>query len=162
MKLLHKKLTLGFSFLILLPVIVLTLSACRKKQAPSAREETQKSATKSSTQSQAQPEITGDKIPLRILYVGLPETDRQKDFVSFLSKNFTEVKTTGLYTFMEEQTKDSDVIILDKDGIQWGNDGGGKPLRDLRVSAQYSRPTISLGIPGAFWTDRMRLKTGYM
>jgi hypothetical protein len=75
--------------------------------------------------------------------------------------NFKEVKTIDLYAFKEEQTNDSDVVILDKDGIQWGNDGG-RPLMDLQVSAQYSRPTLSLGIPGAFWTDRMRLKTGYM
>jgi hypothetical protein len=161
MKLLHNKTTSGYFSLILLLALVLSLPACKKKQSPPAQEETQKSLVKSNAKSQAQEEITGDKIPLRILYVGLPDTERQKDFVSFLSKNFIEVKTAGLYTFMEEQTKDSDVIILDKDGIQWGNEGG-KPLRDLRVSAQYSRPTISLGIPGAFWTDRMRLKTGYM
>ncbi|MHC4325229.1 MAG: hypothetical protein ACYSUX_13275, partial [Planctomycetota bacterium] len=76
-------------------------------------------------------------------------------------ENFQEVKTADLYAFKEEQTNDSDVIILDKDGIQWAGRGG-RPLSDLRVSNQYSRPTISLGIPGAFWTDRMRLKTGYM
>jgi len=93
--------------------------------------------------------------------VGLPHTERKEDFVSFLSGNFKEVKTVDLYAFKEEQTNNSDVVILDKDGIEWGSRGG-RPLRDLQVSAQYSRPTLSLGIPGAFWTDRMRLKTGYM
>lgn len=161
MKLLHKKTTLGYCSLILSLALVFTLSACKKKQSPSAQDKTQNDVVKSTTQSQAQQEFTDDKIPLRILYVGLPDTERQKDFVSFLSKNFLEVKTADLYAFKEEQTEGSDVIILDKDGIQWGNEGG-RPLRDLRVSAQYSRPTISLGIPGAFWTDRMRLKTGYM
>ena len=116
---------------------------------------------KSDMQSQALQDTTDEEIPLRILYVGMPDTERQKDFVTFLSQNFTEVKTADLYTFREEQTKDCDVAILDKDGIQWGSEGG-RPLMNFKVSKQYSRPTLSLGIPGAFWTDRMRLKTGYM
>jgi ABC-type uncharacterized transport system auxiliary subunit len=161
MGILKKSTTLSYFSLILLLALVFTLSACKKKQSPLARDETQNDLVKSVTQSQAQQKTTDDKIRLRILYVGLPDTERQKDFVSFLSGNFIEVKTADLYTFKEEQTKDSDVIILDKDGIQWGSRGG-NPLRDLEVSVQYSRPTLSLGIPGAFWTDRMRLKTGYM
>jgi predicted small lipoprotein YifL len=161
MGILKKSTTLSYFSLILLLALVFTLSACKKKQSPPARDETQNDLVKSVTQSQAQQKTTDDKIRLRILYVGLPDTERQKDFVSFLSGNFIEVKTADLYTFKEEQTKDSDVIILDKDGIQWGSRGG-NPLRDLEVSVQYSRPTLSLGIPGAFWTDRMRLKTGYM
>jgi len=157
-----KKATLLCCFtLILLLTFVFTLSACKKKQSPQAQDETQNGLVESETRSQTYYETTDDKISLRILYVGLPNTERQKDFVSFLSRNFTEVKTADLYTFREEQTNDSDVVILDKDGILWGSEGG-RPLRDLKVSNQYSRPTISLGIPGAFWTDRMRLKTGYM
>jgi len=161
MGILKKATTLSYFTLILLLALAFTLLSCRKKQSPQARDETQNDSVKSVRQSQPPQKTTGDKIPLRILYVGLPDTERQKDFVSFLSGNFTEVKTAGLDTFTEEQTKDSDVIILDKDGIQWGSRGG-NPLSDLKVSAQYSRPTLSLGIPGAFWTDRMRLKTGYM
>ena len=161
MGILKKSTTLSYFSLILLLALVFTLSACKKKQSLPARDEAQNDSVKSVTQSQAQQKTTDDKIRLRILYVGLPNTERQKDFVSFLFRNFIEVKTADLYTFKEEQTKDSDVIILDKDGIQWGSRGG-NPLRDLEVSVQYSRPTLSLGIPGAFWTDRMRLKTGYM
>lgn len=161
MKIVKKTTLLSCFTFILLLALIMTLSACKKKTSPQAQDETQNGLAESDTQSQVQYETTDDKISLRILYVGLPNTERQKDFISFLSRNFTEVKTTDLYTFKEQQTKDSDVVILDKDGIQWGSRGG-KPLRDLKVSNQYSRPTISLGIPGAFWTDRMRLKTGYM
>jgi hypothetical protein len=161
MGILKKSTTLSYFSLILLLALAFTLSACRKKESPQARDETQNDSVKSVRQSQPPQKTTDDKISLRILYVRLPDTERQKDFVSFLSGNFTEVKTAGLDTFTEEQTRDSDVIILDKDGIQWGSRGG-SPLSDLKVSAQYSRPTLSLGIPGAFWTDGMRLKTGYM
>ena len=147
--------------LILSLALVFTTWGCKKKQSPQAQNEAQNGLVKSATQSQAYQETSNEKISLRILYVGLPNTQRQEDFVSFLSKNFVEVKTVDLYIFKEEQTKDSDVVILDKDGIQWGNEGG-RPLADFQMSPQYSRPTLSLGIPGAFWADRRRLKTGYM
>ena len=156
-----KATTLSYFTLILLPALAFTLSACRKKESPQAPDAVQNDSVQAVVQTEAPQTAVGGKIPLRILYVGLPDTERQKDFVSFLSENFTEVKTAGLNTFTEDQTKDSDVVILDKDGIQWAGRGG-NPLWDLKVSAQYSRPTLSLGIPGAFWADRMRLKTGYM
>lgn len=101
-----------------------------------------------------------DKIPLRILYAGMPDTERQKDFVTFLSLHFKEVRTTDVVSFKEEQAQGSDVVILDKDGIQWGSRGG-NPLYDLKISDKYSRATVSLGIPGAFLYDRMDLKPGY-
>ena len=186
MGLLKRAKTLGYATLVLLLILVFTLSACKKRQSPSAQDETQNGLAQAVTpsgalpktsgsaqqetqngpaqtvaQSRALPQTSDDKIPLRILYVGLVNTERQEDFVAFLSKNFGEVKTADLYAFKEEQTKDSDVVILDKDGIQWAGEGG-RPLWDLKVSALYSRPTVSLGIPGAFWAARMRLKTGYM
>jgi hypothetical protein len=101
-----------------------------------------------------------DKLPLRILYAGMPDTARQKDFVSFLGKHFVAVKAVDVKTFTEAQAKDSDVVILDKDGIQWGNRGG-NPLRDLKLPETYSRATLALGTPGAFLLDRMGLKPGY-
>ena len=101
-----------------------------------------------------------NKISLRILYAGMPGTARQKDFVSFLSTHFVEVKSVDFMSFTEEQANESDVVILDKDGIQWANKGG-NPLWDIRLSKNYSRATLALGIPGAFLYDRMRLKPGY-
>jgi len=118
MGILKKATTLSYFTLILLLALAFTLSACKKKQSPPARDETQNVLVESTTQPQPQQKTTDDKIPLQILYLGLPDTERQKDFFSFLSGNFTEVKTAGLDTFAEEQTKGSDVIILDNDGIQ--------------------------------------------
>ena len=108
---------------------------------------------------QQEPSANG-KIGLRILYAGMPDTARQKDFVSFLSKHFVAVKAVDVKTFTEAQAKDSDVVILDKDGIQWGSRGG-DPLSDLKLPETYSRATLSLGTPGAFLYDRMHLKPGY-
>ena len=101
-----------------------------------------------------------NKISLRILYAGMPGTARQKDFVSFLSRHFVEVKSVDVGSFAGEQANDSNVVILDKDGIQWGSRGD-KPLRDIRLPKSYSRATLALGIPGAFLYDRMGLKPGY-
>ncbi|UCE48193.1 MAG: hypothetical protein JSW47_21660 [Phycisphaerales bacterium] len=100
------------------------------------------------------------KISLRILYAGMPGTARQKDFVSFLISHFAEVKSVDVSSFTAEQANESDVVILDKDGIQWGSRGG-NPLSNLRLSKDYSRATLALGIPGAFFYDRMGLKPGY-
>lgn len=107
-------------------------------------------------------DATAEKIPLKILYVGIPDTERTKDFVTFLSANFAEVKTMNVGAFKEEETKDSDVVILDKDGVEWGSRGDTPPLSALKVSDSYAKATMTLGIPGAFWTSGMRLKTGYM
>jgi hypothetical protein len=101
-----------------------------------------------------------NKIPLRVLYAGMPGTDRQKDFVSFLGKYFAEVRAVDVVSFKPEQAENSDVVILDKDGIQWGGRGE-HPLMELRLPDNYSRATLALGIPGAFLYDRMGLKPGY-
>ena len=54
-----------------------------------------------------------NKISLRILYAGMPGTARQKDFVSFLTRHFAEVKSVDVASFKEEQATGSDVVILD-------------------------------------------------
>lgn len=104
---------------------------------------------------------TETKIALRVLYAGMTGTDRQKDFVSFLSDHFTKVKSVDVMSFKAEQANDSDVVILDKDGIQWGNRGGSPLYEIIRLPKSYNRATIALGIPGAFFYDRMGLKPGY-
>ncbi len=156
----QRRLTVAGSCFVLpwLLILLMVGPACKKEPAPVARSDIQDNGAPSGDAT----EIAEGKIALRILYVGLPNTERQRDFVSFLSRSFQTVKTADLYAFKEEQAEGSDVVLLDKDGIQWASRGDGRPLRDLRLSAQYTRPTVSLGVPGAFWTDRMRLKTGYM
>ena len=102
-----------------------------------------------------------EKIQLKVLYAGLPGTERAQDFVSFLSRHFSKVETSDVLEFQEGQTEGFDVVIVDKDGIQWGGRGG-KPLSQIvNFSDTYSRATIALGIPGAFLFDRKKLKLGY-
>lgn len=95
------------------------------------------------------------KTDLRILYVGHPASEREKDFVRFLTDHFRKVRTDDLAKFKEKQTEGFDVIILDYDG-----DGFKAPRP--RLSSEYTRPTVTVGVAGALICDNMSLKTGYL
>jgi len=134
---------------------------CKKKDQPEAAQQKQDVVPQETEQISASEKVEveksgiAEKIDLRVLYVGLPDTERQKDFVDFLSQHFKQVDTADYNTFKEEQTKDCDVAIFDKDGLEW------KAL-DINVSSQYSRATISMGVPGAFWVRKVSRRMGYM
>jgi len=97
---------------------------------------------------------SGEKINLRVFYVGHPGSDREKDFVSFLEKYLTQVGTGDLAAFTEEQTRDFDVVILDYDG---------DPNKAPRptIGPDYKRPTMTLGIMGGRLSSALKLKTAY-
>ena len=93
--------------------------------------------------------------PLRILYAGHPGSERERDFVNFLSNHFGTVKTGNLETFKDGDSQDFDVTILDYDG-----DGFKAPRPAITVA--FSRPAITVGVVGGFLCDSLRLKTGYL
>ena len=108
-------------------------------------------------------QLTGAKPPwdrnLKILYAGRPGSDREKDFVRFLTEYFDVVRTGNLQTFRESDTQGFDVTLLDWD---WnGNDSndfqGPKPV----LPESFSRPLITLGVPGTWLCSQWRLKTSY-
>ena len=133
---------------------LVTSGGCKKKEPPADAPQTIGPAG-SERVSAAEQINTSGKVDLRILYVGLPNTERQKDFVDLLRAHFERVDTADYNTFREEQTKDCDVAIFDKDGLEW------KPL-DINVSGYYSRATVSIGVPGAFWVRKVSPRMGYM
>jgi hypothetical protein len=135
-------LSLGPVFLLTFALIVFV--SCKKDQPQEAQQ-----AVKS------QKTDTSDKIGLHILYAGLPNTDRAKDFVDFLTKHFRQVETTDYNTFTGSQTADFDVVIIDHDGAD---------TRSPRpnISRQYARATVTVGVPGAFLCSQLSLKTGYL
>jgi hypothetical protein len=102
----------------------------------------------------SQPGTGLSNLPLKILYAGEKGTNRFNDFETFLKANFKTVTTIDLKAFDQNQTRDSDVVILDSNGI-------GRGSFPVSFSKDYSKPTISMGIPGARWCDQMHLKTGY-
>jgi hypothetical protein len=91
---------------------------------------------------------------LRILYAGHPGSDRERDFVDFLSKHFGAVKTGDLQAFKDGDAQAFDVTILDYDG-----DGFKAPRPAITVA--FSRPAVTIGVVGGFACDSLNLKTGY-
>ena len=61
------------------------------------------------------PPETPEKIALCILYAGHPASQREKDFVEFLSKYYTQVRTGDLAIFGDKSADGFDVAILDYD-----------------------------------------------
>jgi len=105
------------------------------------------------------PELTDTHSPLdrslKILYAGRPGSSREKDFVDFLVEYFDVVRTGNLQTFTESDTQGFDVTLLDWDANDFN---GPKPA----VSASFSRPIITFGVPGGLISSQWRLKTGYL
>ena len=97
----------------------------------------------------------GEKIDLRILYCGRVGSDREKDFSGFLSKHFREVQTRDLKRFDADAAKAFDVVILD-----WDKNDFKAPRPTIPEG--YARPTVTVGVPGAFICSRLRLKMGYL
>jgi GrpB-like predicted nucleotidyltransferase (UPF0157 family) len=98
---------------------------------------------------------TSEKIDLHILYAGLPNTDRTKDFVDFLKAHFRQVEATDYNTFPGSHALDFDVAIIDYDGA---DTRAPRP----NISHEYARATITVGVPGAFICSQLSLKTGYL
>jgi len=92
---------------------------------------------------------------LKVLYAGRPGSDREKDFVAFLKEHFDTVRTGNLQTFKETDTQGFDVTLLDWDANEFK---GPRP----RLSESFSRPMITLGVPGGLIASQWRLKTGYL
>jgi len=92
---------------------------------------------------------------LKILYAGRPGSDREKDFVGFLKRYFDVVQTGSLETFQEADAQGFDVTLLDWD---WNAFEGPRP----KISESFSRPLITLGVPGGMICNEWRLKTGYL
>jgi UDP-N-acetylmuramyl pentapeptide synthase len=95
------------------------------------------------------------KLPLRILYAGISNTDRAKDFVDFLKTYFQQVETTDYNTFTGSYPSDFDVAIIDHDGAD-------TRAPRVNINRQYARATVTVGVPGAFICSNLSLKTGYL
>jgi hypothetical protein len=128
----------------LLAFVPIVFVSCKKDQPQEAKQTIKPQKTD-----------TSEKIGLRILYAGLPNTDRAKDFVDFLNTYFQQVETTDYNTFTGSHNADFDVAIIDHDGA---NTRAPRP----NIGRQYARATVTVGVPGAFLCSQLSLKTGYL
>lgn len=152
----------AFKKTVVLPVVLtffftlttIILVGCKRKEEPEpARQAVEPRQTRQVSDSQKID--TSGKISLHILYAGLPKTDRAKDFVNFLTKHFQQVETTDYNTFTGSHPAEFDVAIIDHDGAD-------TRAPRLRLSRQYARATVTVGVPGAFLCSNLSLKTGYL
>jgi hypothetical protein len=126
----------------LILLLLTLLWGCKKKDQPEA---------------QPGPVDTGAQAnrELRILYAGHPGSEREKDFADFLRQYFATVETGDLAPFDGSQSEGFDVTILDYDG-----DGFKAPRP--RLAEGFSRPLLTVGVPGGLMCSQWRLKTGYL
>lgn len=124
-------------------------SGCKKKEQSekTGLDVPAEEITRTSTSEQIAWAEASEKIDLRILYAGLPDTDRGKDFVDFLKTHFKRFETIDRKAFHEDKTAEFDVIILDE---------------NIKISREYSRPTVTIGVSGSKICDSLALKTGYL
>jgi hypothetical protein len=102
-----------------------------------------------------EPSAMGEFGSLRLLYAGHPGSAREADFVKFLKEYFKTVDTDDLATFKESGADGYDVVLFDYDG-----DGFKAP--QPKLSQDYARSTVTLGVVGAFICGSLGLKPGYI
>jgi hypothetical protein len=100
------------------------------------------------------------QVKLRVLYVGYPGTEREKDFVGFLEKHFTKVGKADLAKVEVKDAEGYDVVVLDYGELIIK----GNAIVSPRVvfGREYSRPVLMIGAAGALVCDSLGLKTGYL
>jgi len=70
-------------------------------------------ASQSDTE-RASSNAAGDRLPLRVMYVGTLDSPRGKAFVSFLGRHFATVRTAPLDRQKPVRPRDVDVVLLDR------------------------------------------------
>ena len=138
-------------------LVLMIFSSCREKEQAegTGQDVPAEETTHTSSSEQMVWTHASEKSDLRILYAGLMETDRARDFVAFLAARFETVETTEYLTFKEAESTGFDVTILDHDGLD-------VEASRLWISRRYDRATIAVGVPGARVCSRLDLKTAYL
>ncbi len=99
-----------------------------------------------------------EKVKLKVAYFGHAGSEREKAFVGFLRKHFTEVSQADLSVFSGKRVPDANVVIIDYDSDYFSKSEN-KPPR-VRFQPGYDQPTVTMGVLGALISDG--LKTGYL
>jgi hypothetical protein len=96
------------------------------------------------------------KSPLRVLYAGKPGSDREANFVAFLTERFATVKTGDYEKFVPEDSEEIDVVIFDwpsiyprdeQGKIDWKDETMHQP-KPPAIDGKFSRPAILIGGAG--------------
>src|SRR5262249_46728566 len=111
-----------------------------------------------------------EKLNVRVLYAGNPDSARAKDFVSFLRQQFANVGEANYEKFKEDDAKSFDVVIFDWTSI-YPRDKDGKidhkftglhSPKAPHLSPAFDRPAILIGAAGGFLAGKSRLKIDWL
>lgn len=106
-----------------------------------------------------------ERIDLKVLYAGNPDSERTKDFVEFLKEHFVQVGTTDYSAFRENEAVGYDVAIFDwtsiyprdADGkIDYGGGSISSPTPP-QLTREFSRPAILIGAGGGALCNRLNI-----
>ena len=99
-----------------------------------------------------------ETISLTILYMGQPESARANDFARFLGEHFAKVEVMDVAKFAPSQTEGYDVVILDYDPA---SKDVTKLAKQIKLPANYSKPTVLEGFLGARVGSALGLRLGF-
>jgi hypothetical protein len=147
---------------LLFAITMFILPCCRKKDQPQQNQQVAEPQDTEQIVASEPAELTTtveteptEKIKLSILYAGLLDTDRGKDFTEFLSRHFEKVETTDYNLISQSLSANFDVAIIDHNGLDL-------KVRPPNIPRNFSGATVTLGVPGAHFCNRLSLKTGYL
>jgi len=109
-----------------------------------------------------------EKIQLRVLYAGKPESPREKEFVALLGGHFAEVGTIHLGSACSAKAKDWDVVVLDWISIYPRDEQGktipnkGISMPPVKLDAAFSRATVMIGAAAGTVGGSLKLKTDWL
>jgi hypothetical protein len=104
-----------------------------------------------------------DRIDIKVLYAGAPESRRTQDFTDFLGKTFKEVGTVEL-TKLEEKAKDFDVVIVDSPSPYGRGEGPRKfeMYETPKLTTGFTKPTILMGAAGGSVLGPLEIKLNWL
>ena len=102
-----------------------------------------------------------EKIDLKILYAGTPNSPRESEFRDFLRDYFKQVDTTDVTKLQAKDVEPYDVLLVDAQPKE-RTDADPFGVPKLTLPDKFSKPTVSISVIGSFFTGSRGLKTGYL
>jgi hypothetical protein len=105
------------------------------------------------------------KIDLKVLYAGAPESRRTTDFTEFLGKTFTEVGSVDLKSLDAKAAAKYDVVIVDSPSpYRPGTDtrSAFKMPETPKLTLDFTKPTILMGAAGGAVLGDLKIKLQWL
>jgi hypothetical protein len=106
------------------------------------------------------PALAQDKLDLRVLYAGTPDSARTADFMGFLREHFTTVGTTSYTNFRAEEADPYDVVIFDCEIRPQPGRIGLEPRPKLPDT--FNRASVMIGGPGTLLAESFKSKIDWL